>query len=84
MIEFRMPSLGADMEDGVFVEWRVAPGEHVARGQVACVVETQKGAIEVEIWDAGTVARLLAESGQRIPVGRTMAIVATSGEGANP
>lgn len=80
MIEFRMPSLGADMEDGVFVEWRVAPGERVARGQVACVVETQKGAIEVEIWDAGTVARLLAEPGQRIPVGRTMAIVAAEGE----
>jgi pyruvate dehydrogenase E2 component (dihydrolipoamide acetyltransferase) len=80
MIEFRMPSLGADMEDGVFVEWRVAPGERVARGQVACVVETQKGAIEVEIWDAGTVARLVAEPGQRIPVGRTMAIVAADGE----
>ncbi|MCC7549572.1 MAG: 2-oxo acid dehydrogenase subunit E2 [Burkholderiales bacterium] len=80
MIEFRMPSLGADMEDGVFVEWCVAPGEPVARGQVACVVETQKGAIEVEIWDAGTVARLIAEPGQRIPVGQTMAIVASAGE----
>jgi pyruvate dehydrogenase E2 component (dihydrolipoamide acetyltransferase) len=80
MIEFRMPSLGADMEDGVFVEWRVAPGERVARGQVACVVETQKGAIEVEIWDSGTISRLVAEPGQRIPVGRTMAIVAVEGE----
>jgi len=80
MIEFRMPSLGADMEDGVFVEWRVAPGEPVTRGQVICVVETQKGAIEVEIWDTGTMARLVAEPGQRIPVGRTMAIVATADE----
>lgn len=80
MIEFRMPSLGADMEDGVFVEWRVAPGEPVTRGQVACVVETQKGAIEVEIWDTGTVARLLAQPGQRIPVGRAMAIVASAEE----
>jgi len=80
MIEFRMPSLGADMEDGMFVEWRVAPGEPVKRGQVACVVETQKGAIEVEIWDTGTVARLLAQPGQRIPVGQTMAIVAAADE----
>jgi len=80
MIEFRMPSLGADMEDGVFVEWRVAPGEPVTRGQVTCVVETQKGAIEVEIWDTGTMARLVAEPGQRIPVGGTMAIVATADE----
>ncbi|MCL4184165.1 MAG: 2-oxo acid dehydrogenase subunit E2 [Burkholderiaceae bacterium] len=80
MIEFRMPSLGADMEDGVFVEWRVAPGQRVERGQVVCVVETQKGAIEVELWDAGTVAQLIAAPGQRIPVGRAMARVATGDE----
>ncbi len=80
MIEFRMPSLGADMEDGVFVEWRVETGARVERGQVVCVVETQKGAIEVEIWDAGTIARLIAEPGQRIPVGQAMAIVAEEGE----
>ncbi len=80
MIEFSMPSLGADMEDGVFVEWRVAPGARVARGQVVCVVETQKGAIEVEIWEAGTIARLIAEPGQRIPVGQSMALLAAEGE----
>ena len=80
MIEFSMPSLGADMEDGVFVEWRVAPGARVARGQVVCVVETQKGAIEVEIWEAGTIARLIAEPGQRIPVGQSMALLAADDE----
>jgi len=80
MIEFRMPSLGADMEDGVFVEWRVEAGARVERGQVVCVVETQKGAIEVEIWDAGTLARMIAEPGQRIPVGQALAIVAADGE----
>ncbi len=80
MIEFRMPSLGADMEDGVFVEWRVETGARVERGQVVCVVETQKGAIEVEIWDAGTIATRIAEPGQRIPVGQAMAIVAADGE----
>ncbi|HLS54985.1 MAG TPA: dihydrolipoamide acetyltransferase family protein [Zeimonas sp.] len=80
MIEFRMPSLGADMEDGVFVEWRVDAGARVERGQVVCVVETQKGAIEVEIWDAGTIARLITEPGQRIPVGQALAIVAADGE----
>ena len=55
-----MPSLGADMEDGTFVEWHVEPGQHVARGQVICVVETQKGAVDVEIWQAGTLAKLIA------------------------
>ena len=73
MIEFRMPSLGADMEDGTLVEWMVKPGEKVARGQVVAVVETQKGAIEVEIWEAGMVHELLVEAGAKVPVGAVLA-----------
>ncbi len=75
-----MPSLGADMEDGIFTEWHVGPGQSVARGQVICVVETQKGAVDVEIWQAGTLAKLIASPGQKIPVGQVMALVATEGE----
>jgi pyruvate dehydrogenase E2 component (dihydrolipoamide acetyltransferase) len=36
----RMPSLGADMTEGRVTEWLVAPGEHVSRGQIALVVQT--------------------------------------------
>lgn len=75
-----MPSLGADMEDGTFTEWHVEPGQDVARGEVICVVETQKGAVDVEIWQAGTLAKLIASPGQKIPVGQLMALVATDGE----
>jgi pyruvate dehydrogenase E2 component (dihydrolipoamide acetyltransferase) len=78
--EFKMPSLGADMEDGTFVEWHVEPGQKVARGQAICVVETQKGAIDVEIWEEGVLAKLIATPGQKIPVAQVMAIVATTGE----
>ncbi|MCM5571277.1 2-oxo acid dehydrogenase subunit E2 [Burkholderiaceae bacterium FT117] len=80
MIEFRMPSLGADMEDGTLVEWRVSPGDAVERGQVVCVVDTQKGAIDVETWEAGTVARLVAAPGEKLPVGAPLALLAEGGE----
>ena len=80
MFELAMPSFGADMDDGVFVAWRVAPGQAVRRGDIVAVVETQKGAIDVEAWQDGTVARLIAEPGQRIAVGRTLALLATAGE----
>ena len=43
MGEFRMPSLGADMEAGTLVEWTAKPGDVVRRGQVVAVVETDKG-----------------------------------------
>lgn len=80
MSDFTMPSLGADMEDGTFVEWLVAPGDTVKRGQVVCVVETQKGAVEVEIWTNGVVDALIAEPGQKIPVGGVMAKILVKGE----
>ena len=62
-----MPSLGADMDAGTLVEWMVKPGDEVKRGQVVAVVETQKGAIEVEIWESGTLDRVVVESGAKVP-----------------
>lgn len=73
MIRFELPSLGADMEEGTLLEWRVQPGERVARGQVVALVDTSKAAVEVEIWKAGVVAELLVAPGDRIPVGTVMA-----------
>jgi pyruvate dehydrogenase E2 component (dihydrolipoamide acetyltransferase) len=75
MAEFRMPSLGADMEAGTLVEWMVKPGDSVKRGQVVAVVETQKGAIEVECWESGRVAKLLVEPGTQVPVGTVLAVL---------
>lgn len=77
---FRMPSLGADMEAGKLVEWLVRPGDAVKRGDVVAVVETQKGAIEIEIFEDGTVARLIADLDQDLPVGAEMALVLAPGE----
>ena len=75
MIEFRMPSLGADMEHGTLVEWNVKPGQKVKRGDVVAVVETQKGAVEVEIWDDGVVDQLVVEPGTKVPVGDVLALL---------
>lgn len=80
MFELRLPSFGADMDDAEFVQWNVAPGQPVHRGDIVCVVETQKGAIDVEVWQDGTVAKLVAEPGQRLPVGHTLAWLAAEGE----
>ncbi len=75
-----MPSLGADMEEGKLAEWLVAAGDTVARGDIVAVVETQKGAIEIEIFEAGEVAELIAEPGQTLPVGAPLARIRKPGE----
>ena len=73
MSDFRMPSLGADMEAGTLVEWLVKPGDKVKRGDVVAVVETQKGAIEIEIFNDGVVSELVVPVGGRVPVGTVLA-----------
>ncbi|MFJ8200878.1 2-oxo acid dehydrogenase subunit E2 [Streptomyces sp. NPDC096152] len=75
MAEFAMPSLGADMEEGVLQEWLVGPGDRVTKGDVVAVVETDKAAIEVECFASGTVGRLLVEPGTRVPVGTPLALI---------
>lgn len=79
-----MPALGADMEAGTLVEWMVKPGDTVERGQVVAVVETQKGAIEVEIWQSGKVQRLVVEPGTEVPVGTVLAVLDAEEAAAAP
>ena len=77
-----MPSLGAEMEKGTLVEWRVKPGDAVTRGQIVAVVETDKGTIEVEIFEDGVVDSLLVAPGTKAPVGTPLAVVRGKGEPA--
>jgi pyruvate dehydrogenase E2 component (dihydrolipoamide acetyltransferase) len=82
LVEFRMPSLGADMEAGTLVEWLVKPGDKVKRGDIVAVVETQKGAIEIETFDNGEVEELLVPLESKVPVGTPLARIRTDGEAA--
>jgi pyruvate dehydrogenase E2 component (dihydrolipoamide acetyltransferase) len=74
-----MPSLGADMEVGTIIEWRVRPGDTVHRGDIVALVDTEKSDIAVEIFDDGVVAELLVEPGVEVPVGTVLARLAPAG-----
>ena len=79
MIEFTLPSLGADMDEGTLVAWLIAPGDTVERGQVVAEVETDKGIIEVECWHDGYVDELLLEpSDTKLSVGTPIAVLRSS------
>lgn len=71
--EFRMPSLGPDMESGTLVAWQVKPGDVVKKGDIVALVETDKGVVDVEIFAGGTVEKLLVEPGTHVPVGTLLA-----------
>lgn len=48
MGDFTMPSLGADMDAGSVLEWCVAPGDAVHRGDVVAVIHTDKNDIDAD------------------------------------
>jgi pyruvate dehydrogenase E2 component (dihydrolipoamide acetyltransferase) len=65
------------MEAGTLVEWLIKPGDQIRRGDVVAVVETQKGAIEIEIFEAGQVEKLLVAVDTKVPVGTPLAQIRT-------
>ncbi len=73
MSEFPMPSLGADMEGGTVVEWLKQPGDEVHHGEIIAVVETDKGAIEIEVFEDGILKDIAAAVGEYRDVGDVIA-----------
>jgi pyruvate dehydrogenase E2 component (dihydrolipoamide acetyltransferase) len=82
MSEFKLPSLGADMDEGKLLEWKVQPGDTVKRGQIVAVVDTSKAAVDVEIWQDGVIQELRVQPGETVPVGTVLATLVISGERA--
>jgi pyruvate dehydrogenase E2 component (dihydrolipoamide acetyltransferase) len=80
MAEFRMPSLGADMDAGTLMLWRVKPGDRVKRGDIIADVETAKGVIEIEIFEDGLVDQIITQPGMKVPVGEVIAVICGEGE----
>lgn len=79
MGDFLMPSLGADMDSGTILEWRVQPGDEVHRGDIVAVVDTEKSDIEVEVFEDGVVEELLVGVGHEVAVGTPLARLAPAG-----
>lgn len=84
MGEFRMPSLGADMVAGTLTEWYKHPGDVVHRGDIIAAVDTDKGSIDVEVFEDGVLAQVVVEEGQKVPVGTLLAVIRPAGEPAPP
>jgi len=80
MSEFKMPSLGADMESAVLMEWLVKEGDKVTKGQVIAEVETSKGVIEIEVFKDGIVEKLLVKEETECAVGTPLALIRSEDE----
>jgi pyruvate dehydrogenase E2 component (dihydrolipoamide acetyltransferase) len=75
MGEYKMPSLGSQMVQARLIKWHVQPGDEVHKGDIIGEIDTEKGLIDIEVFEDGIVRELIAEEGEVIPVGSVMAII---------
>ncbi len=75
-----MPSLGADMESAILMEWLVKEGDAVTKGQVIAEIETSKGVIEIEVFEDGIIEKLLVEEETECMVNTPLALIRSNNE----
>ena len=72
---FRMPSISADTEEVVLLEWCVKPGAKVAAGDAIAIVETDKANVDITVDQTSILWRSLVEPGTSLDVGTPIAIL---------
>jgi pyruvate dehydrogenase E2 component (dihydrolipoamide acetyltransferase) len=81
VIEFKLPELGENIEQGDLVRLLIAPGATVSAGQSVMELETDKAVVEVPSSVTGTVQEIRVKEGDKIKVGQVIFTV-ENGAGA--
>jgi pyruvate dehydrogenase E2 component (dihydrolipoamide acetyltransferase) len=79
-IQVTMPRLSDTMQQGTIVKWNVKEGQKVKTGETIADIETDKATMELQSFDDGTVAAIMVQQGQSVPVGTLMMVIAAAGE----
>jgi pyruvate dehydrogenase E2 component (dihydrolipoamide acetyltransferase) len=78
--EITMPQLSDTMSEGTVVKWNKKEGDKIKSGDVIAEVETDKATMEMESFESGTLALIVAGEGQKVAVGGAIAVLATGSE----
>jgi pyruvate dehydrogenase E2 component (dihydrolipoamide acetyltransferase) len=77
---FEMPQASPTMEVGTVLSWKKAEGDALAPQDVLAEVETDKAAMEIEVFDSCFLLKILAEAGDQVPAGQPIAILGESAD----
>lgn len=78
--EITMPQLSDTMTEGTVVKWLKKEGDKVDQGEIIAEIETDKATMEMESFESGTLAVIVADVGQKAAVGKPIAILAVGKE----
>ncbi len=82
-IDITMPRLSDTMEQGTIIKWNVEEGQAVSAGDTVADIETDKATMEMQVFDAGHIARIVVGEGETVDVGTLIAIMAEEDEDVN-
>jgi pyruvate dehydrogenase E2 component (dihydrolipoamide acetyltransferase) len=82
VIEFKLPALGENIEQGDLVRLMITPGATVSEGQAVMELETDKAVVEVPSSVSGKVQEILVKEGDKIKVGQVIFTVDKNGAAA--
>jgi pyruvate dehydrogenase E2 component (dihydrolipoamide acetyltransferase) len=72
VIEFKLPALGENIDQGDLVRLMIEPGATVSAGQAVMELETDKAVVEVPSSVSGTIHEILVKEGDKIKVGQVV------------
>jgi pyruvate dehydrogenase E2 component (dihydrolipoamide acetyltransferase) len=75
-----MPQQTDTMTEGTVVKWIKKEGDKVKAGDVIAEIETDKATMEMESPDDGTLAAIVVQEGNKVPVGAAIGILAIGKE----
>src|SRR5438874_591134 len=71
-----MPKLSEAMESGKIIKWLKKEGDRVQAGDILAEVETDKADVEMEAFGGGVLRKILAQAGEKAPVGTLIGVIA--------
>lgn len=79
-IAIQLPMLSPTMSEGRITKWLKKEGDKLTSGTAIAECETDKSNLEIEVYDDGTLLKILVPAGQSAPIGATIAWIGRPGE----
>jgi pyruvate dehydrogenase E2 component (dihydrolipoamide acetyltransferase) len=80
--EFKLPDLGEGLTEGEIARWLVSEGQEIREDDPLVEIATDKTTVEIPSPAAGTVAKILAQEGDVVPVGTVIVVIGGDGSPA--
>jgi pyruvate dehydrogenase E2 component (dihydrolipoamide acetyltransferase) len=76
------PKLDEAMKSGKIVRWLKNEGDQVEKGEIILEIESEKTSFELEAEASGILSKVIAQAGDEVPIGTTIAYILQPGEKA--